>query len=277
MKSTVETVQIEKWQIDTAQGMLWTKKDDLVVIEEPLQLIVRYGKETNRQEKNLAITMRTPSHDFELAMGFLFTEGIIRHAKDVLNIRYCETVKPEEKGNVLKIELQPYISLEAMQLDRHFYTTSSCGICGKTSLDAVQAVQCFSISPMPRLMPDFVCALPEKLLNAQTVFRYTGGIHAAALFDDDGELVLLREDIGRHNALDKLIGAMLAAHLLPTKQHCILVSGRAGFELVQKCAVAGIPALVSIGAPSSLSVAMAKQMRMQLWGFVKNNRANQYA
>jgi FdhD protein len=268
---SVESVAIQKMNQNAVAA-----ETDLVVVEEPLQLLVRFGAEHDRREKTLAITMRTPSHDAELAMGFLFTEGIIRHPREVLNIRYCETVKPEERGNVLKIELSPDLALDLDALERHFYTTSSCGICGKTSMEAVKTAQCYQISPISDLALDFLGALPQKLEDAQTVFRYTGGIHAAALFDLGGDLMMMREDIGRHNALDKLIGAMLAQGLLPTNRYVVLVSGRAGFELVQKAAVAGIPALVAIGAPSSLAVNLARSVGMQLYGFVRTNRANRY-
>ncbi len=250
--------------------------DDLLVAEEPLEIRLGYGPEHDRKETRLSVTMRTPGNDEELALGFLFTEGIVSDPAHVVRVAPCENVKAEERGNVVRAELHPDVDLDPAKWQRNFYTTSSCGVCGKSSIDAVRT-QC--TVPMGRAIAldhALITALPERMRNAQTVFKHTGGIHAAALFDAKGELWLLREDVGRHNAVDKVIGAALASRLSTT--NCILlVSGRAGFELVQKCIMAGIPVMAAVGAPSSLSVQLARDSGLLLIGFLRDQRFNIYA
>jgi FdhD protein len=222
--------------------------------------------------------MRTPGHDFELAAGFLLTEGIIEEAAQIASIRHCTDLgRQEALENVVRVELSPDCPVDLPGLQRHFYTSSSCGVCGKTSIEAVRTAhsQC-----LPAGQPVFAAALiselPDRLREAQTVFAHTGGLHAAALYDTDGRLLLLREDVGRHNALDKLIGACLFGGMIPLHQSLVLVSGRTSFELVQKAWIAGVPLLAAVGAPSSLAAQLAGEAGMTLLGFVRDGRFNVY-
>ncbi|MEZ4756383.1 MAG: formate dehydrogenase accessory sulfurtransferase FdhD [Flavobacteriales bacterium] len=250
--------------------------EDILVSEEPLELRLGHGPLDDRQEFRLSVTMRTPGHDEELVLGFLFTEGLIATPDEVLRVSFCENVKPEERGNVVRAELRSDIELDPARWQRNFYTTSSCGVCGKSSIEAVHAQCRRSIAPWGYLDAAVITALPERMRAAQTVFRHTGGIHAAALFDRAGRLLLLREDVGRHNAVDKVIGAALNARL-SMEESMLLVSGRAGFELVQKCVVAGIPFMAAVGAPSSLAVQLARNSGLALVGFLRGERFNVYA
>ncbi len=254
--------------------------EDLLVTEEPLEIRLGYGPEHDRTEIRLSVTMRTPGNDEELARGFLYTEGLITDPVQLLRVAYCENVKEEERGNVVRAELHPSVEVDPAKWQRNFYTTSSCGVCGKSSIAAVQ-VNCPTALPKaPELSPALITALPDRMRAAQTVFKHTGGIHAAALFNAQGDLLLLREDVGRHNAVDKVIGAALASGMVTPSgvEGCVLlVSGRAGFELVQKCVVAGIPAMAAVGAPSSLSVQLARASGLLLIGFLRDERFNIYA
>jgi FdhD protein len=251
---------------------------DQLAAEEPLEIRVGYEAEGQRQHRTLSVTMRTPGHDEELAAGFLLTEGLIQSKADVLGIIPCPDVqKAEEAGNVTRAELAAHVKVDFSAMERHFYTSSSCGVCGKTSIDAVRTASC-PVLPMdgPHLRVAVVHQLPAKLRAAQAGFEQTGGQHASALFSPEGELLLLREDVGRHNALDKVIGAALLADWLPLRRHVLLVSGRVSFELVQKAAAAGIGILAAVGAPSSLAVQAAESFGMTVLGFVRNERFNVY-
>ncbi|TGE27762.1 formate dehydrogenase accessory sulfurtransferase FdhD [Hymenobacter metallicola] len=255
-----------------------TEASDVVAAEEPLEIRVGFGPAGQREHRTLAITMRTPGHDMELAAGFLLTEGLIRSRAELNGIRYCPDVdKEEERENVVRAELAEAVAVSMPRLERHFYTSSSCGVCGKTSIEAVHAAAC-PVLPTdgPYVAPDVIHELPARQRAAQALFEQTGGLHAAALFSPAGELLLLREDVGRHNALDKVIGAALLQEWLPLHNTVLLVSGRASFELVQKAAVAGIPILAAVGAPSSLAVQAAKDFGMTLCGFVRQGRYNVY-
>lgn len=252
---------------------------DLVVAEEPLEIRLAWGPEGDRQQKALSVTMRTPGHDFDLAIGFLFTEGIIHSPQEVQSVSWCQNVdQPEAAWNIVKVELAPETQVDWQRLERNFYTSSSCGVCGKSSLEAVQA-QC----PPPLkqislpLSAAFIHQLGESLQQQQLVFAHTGGLHAAALFNASGEVIALREDVGRHNAVDKLIGGLFMQKRLPLSESLLWVSGRAGFELVQKAAMAGIPAMVSVGAPTSLSVNLARAQGMVLVGFARPHKFNIYS
>lgn len=250
---------------------------DLVATEEPLEIRIGFGQLTVRQQKSLSVTMRTPGHDFELALGFLFTEGIIDSFDQVESIKYCEDVgRVEEKENVVRVELKPEVDIDFQKLQRNFYTTSSCGVCGKSSIEAV-SVHCANLSADWQIRASLLYDLPKKMREAQRVFEHTGGLHASGLFTPDGELVLLREDVGRHNALDKVVGAMLLKNELLLTNYMLLVSGRTSFELVQKAALAGIPLLAAVGAPSSLAVNLAKDCNMTLIGFLGEGRFNIYS
>ncbi len=251
-------------------------KDDLLVTEEPLEIRLGHGPLDDRREMRLSVTMRTPGNDEELTLGFLYTEGIISSASDVVRVVPCEQVKEEERGNVVRAELRPEVELDPARWQRNFYTTSSCGVCGKSSIEAVQAQCRTTMLPWGAVDHALTTLLPERMRAAQTMFAHTGGIHAAALFDREGRLLLLHEDIGRHNAVDKVIGTALHARMDLTSTQ-LLVSGRAGFELVQKCIVAGIPLMAAIGAPSSIAVQLARDSGLTLIGFLRDERFNIYA
>lgn len=252
--------------------------DDLLVGEEPLEIRLGFGSVDSRSEERVAVTMRTPGDDHELALGFLFTEGIIKTMDEVLRVEHCQQVKQQERGNVIRIELHPNVQVDSSAWQRNFYTTSSCGVCGKSSIDSVR-VSCTPLNNVPHDLPIKVNAmlteLPDRMRKAQVLFEHTGGIHAAALFNLKAELLTIFEDVGRHNAVDKVVG-----HRFRNNQEfsdsVLVVSGRAGFELVQKACVAGIPAMASVGAPSSLAVELAAEHGLLLYGFVRNGKANQY-
>jgi FdhD protein len=254
--------------------------EDTLAGEEPLEIVLAFGETNHRRRQSISVTMRTPTgHDFELALGFLLTEGVINDYNDVISMRYTASELDESaQTNVVQVDLKPSVKFDAARLQRHFYTSSSCGVCGKTSLDMVQTASCFWLKKeIPRVKSAVLMCLPEKLRKAQSVFDATGAIHAAALFDTEGSLVALREDVGRHNALDKLIGWAMQNKRLPLSNSILLVSGRSSFELVQKALMAGIPILAAVGAPSSLAVQLAIENDMTVVGFLKNNRFNIYS
>lgn len=248
---------------------------DVLAEESPLEIRLIFGQNDHREEKALSVTMRTPGDDMHLVLGFLFTEGIIDQPSDVLEIRHCEQTPTEAKGNVIKVWMNPHWIWPRQSMDRNFYTTSSCGVCGKSSIDAIHSRCSFSIQPI-NFQHSLLGTLPEKLRIAQIAFKHTGGIHASALFDLKGNLISIAEDVGRHNALDKIIGKAFVNNQLPLAQNILLVSGRLSFELVQKAATAGIPVIAAIGAPSTLAVDLAKKMNVKCFGFVKENRWNDY-
>jgi FdhD protein len=223
--------------------------------------------------------MRTPGKDFELAAGFLFGEGVLSSREQVRAISYCldAELDAEQQYNVVNVSLSDEHLPELPSLDRHFYTTSACGVCGKASLEALRLRGHSQISPGPPVAPAVLASLPDKLRGAQGIFRSTGGLHAAALFDADGNLIALREDVGRHNAMDKLIGWAFLEGRLPLTHHIVMVSGRASFELLQKSLAAGIPTFCAISAPSSLAVEVAREFGICLVGFLRGERFNIYA
>ncbi|UOB17415.1 formate dehydrogenase accessory sulfurtransferase FdhD [Abyssalbus ytuae] len=252
-------------------------KNDLIVVEEPLQIKLHHIQNGEWVENTLSITMRTPGNDFDLVIGFLFNENIISSNQDILQIRYCNNTKEEEKQNIIIVKLSPNITLDFNKLNKHFYTTSSCGVCGKTGVDFI--TRQFNETGKKndhRISREILWELGDKLIQKQTVFKFTGGIHGCALFDLKGELLLAKEDIGRHNALDKLIGEAFLNELLPLNNHILFLSGRISFELVQKAVKAGIPFIVAVGAPSSLSVQLAHANNITLTGFHKENSFNVY-
>ena len=270
MKSSVHTVQLVRTEGGSAR-----QAADLVVVEEPLEIRLGHGPEHDRSEFRLSVTMRTPGHDEELALGFLLTEGLVERANEVLRVVECQNVKEEEKGNVVRVELHPDVDLDPKKWQRNFYTTSSCGVCGKSSIESVFANCRTPLVPIKEPTAELIVQLPMTMQKAQVAFKHTGGIHAAALFNAEGELLLLREDVGRHNAVDKVAGAMTRANISGEKK-ILLVSGRAGFELVQKCVMMAIPIMVSVGAPSSLSVSLADKSGLRLIGFLRGDRYNTY-
>ena len=244
---------------------------DQLAVEEPLLIELAYHRDGGRVVDSVSVTMRTPGHDVELAVGFLFTEGLLADAGEIADAS-------PSAPNTVRVTLEARVPVDLRRLERHFYTTSSCGVCGKTSLEALGAARPIALPPArPVVAAAVVDALPATLRAAQAAFDRTGGLHAAALFDVSGRLLLLREDVGRHNAVDKLVGASLLAGTLPLNDRLVLVSGRASFELVQKVLAAGIPILAAVGAPSSLAVDSALAYDATLLGFVRDGRFNVYA
>jgi FdhD protein len=262
----------------TREGIL--EATDSLAAEEPLEIVLAFGVLHQRRKQSISVTMRTPTgHDFELALGFLLTEGIISRYEDIISVRYTANLLDEAAQlNVVQVDLQPFITFDADKLKRHFYTSSSCGVCGKASIDMIETTSCFWLANgLPIVERNILFELPEKLRQAQSVFDSTGAIHAAALFNTSGALIALREDVGRHNALDKLIGWAMQHEMLPLQNFILLVSGRSSFELVQKALMAGIPILAAVGAPSSLAVQLAHENNMTVIGFLKNHRFNIYS
>lgn len=252
------------------------EKIDLLAVEEPLEIKLGYGPEDQREQRSLAITMRTPGNDLELALGFLYTEGIIDGMSDVRHLDHCTDSKGQRTENAVRVELSPDRKLDWEAFQRHFYTNSSCGICGKASIESLEAICPAKITSALHVSPDIIHGLGDKMREAQNVFEHTGGLHASALFDAFGNLIYMREDIGRHNALDKLIGTALFKNLLPLRAHIVMLSGRSCFELIQKSLMAGIPMVVAVGAPSSLAVQTAEEFGLSLLGFTRNASFNIY-
>ncbi|PZF71111.1 formate dehydrogenase accessory sulfurtransferase FdhD [Taibaiella soli] len=247
--------------------------EDLLAAEEPMELRLLMGPPDDRTQKSLSVTMRTPGNDAELAMGFLFTEGIIQSADDVVDIRHIS-----DDENIIVATLSEGVTPDTQQMERHFYTTSSCGVCGKSSIDAVKVVRNKLFQSHHFTVPAATLySLPDQLAQIQEVFESTGGLHASALFDLSGNNLIVREDVGRHNALDKVIGAMLNEARVPLQDHILLLSGRASFELIQKAAMAGIRLVAAVGAPSSLAVQLAKDQEITLVGFLRGERFNIYS
>lgn len=256
-------------------GETLSETPDLLAVEEPLEIRLGFGPADNREQRAVSVTMRTPGHDEELAIGFLFTEGIIQQPSDLVSCRHCVQDSAKE-GNVIRVELRPDVAVDWSRLERNTFTSSSCGLCGKTTIEAVMAQTAGPVLADFALEPTVLHALPERVRQTQRAFAYTGGLHAAALFDADGQLILVREDIGRHNALDKLIGAAFWQGWLPLRRFGVFLSGRIGVELVQKSWRAGVPLLAAVGAPSSLAVQMGQEAGITLAGFVRNERFNLY-
>src|SRR5450432_665046 len=253
--------------------------NDILAVEEPLEIRLAYGSPNSLITQNLAVTMRTPGNDEELALGFIFTEGIITRDTDIDRIEHVFTNCSENNQNIIQVILNDVVIPNLLHAERNFYTTSSCGVCGKTSIQAIRTVSSFAIEPLDcePIHPGLISSLPDKLAEQQQLFAATGGLHAAALFNNEGNLIFIREDVGRHNAPDKLIGTSLNAKILPLTKSILLLSGRASFELVQKAAMAGIPVIAAVGAPSSLAVSLAKEFGITLIGFLRNNRFNIYS
>jgi len=252
--------------------------NDALAVEEPLEIRLEYGKADQRKVQNISLTMRTPGNDAELALGFLFTEGIIGKPEDVRDLEHCFIACAENKENVIQVSLKESIEPQLQNTERNFYTTSSCGVCGKASINSIKTVSTYNnnICIENQVNADVLYQLPTILQQHQKVFADTGGLHASALFTLDGELLLLREYVGRHNALDKLIGAALNKNLLPLDRYILLLSGRISFELVQKATMAGVTTIAAVGAPSSLAVQLAEEFNITLVGFLRDRRFNIY-
>lgn len=265
--------------ISEVRGETRRSRDDRVAVEEPLEIRLGYETTAGRTESSISITMRTPGHDAELATGFLFTESIIRDPADIALVKPCGPPAPDSGNhNVMRVELESGVDVDLDRLQRHFYTTSSCGVCGKTSLDALR-ISGATRRPFndTRFGREMLTTLPDKLRAAQKTFDETGGLHAAAAFSPNGELLVTHEDVGRHNAVDKVVGTLLSRNLLPANGLGLMVSGRASFELMQKALMAGMPILAAVSAPSSLAVDLAREFNVTLVGFLRGDNFNIYA
>ncbi len=256
---SIGLTQVSEWD----DGKL-RRKDDYLAAEEPLE--IRIG------EHPISVTMRTPGHDLELAAGFLFTEGIVQRGEQILALESSSEGDAGKRGNMVQATLAPEAMPDFEKMRRHFFASSSCGICGKASIEAIRSRCLAPPNPNFRIAPDVLLGLPDALRSSQDVFERTGGLHAAALFDSRGALLVLCEDIGRHNAVDKVIGWAVRERRVPLQDSIMLVSGRGGFEIVQKAIVAGVPVVASVSAPSSLAVQLAREMQLTLVGFLRGRR-----
>ncbi len=255
----------------------FTERNDSVAVEEPMEVRLEVPARGGKREHPVSVTMRTPGDDFELAAGFLFTEGVVTEPLALTEVRYCRDVEPQEY-NVVTASVRDSDAFDASSLTRNFYVTSSCGVCGKASLESVEVMGCAAV-PDGTLAVDEadLRGLPGRLRAAQRIFDRTGGIHAAGLFDRAGRVALVREDVGRHNAVDKVVGALVLSRALPGSDRGLVVSGRSSFEILQKAAVAGFPMVVAVGAPSSLAVSFARRFNMTLVGFTHSDGYNVYS
>jgi FdhD protein len=263
---------------------------DSLAVEEPLEIQLNFGPTSSRQTRSISVTMRTPGNDFDLAAGFLMTEGVIRDANDIQQIKHAgesfsegerppqamDALKLGSRKNIVRVDLASDVAVSLGTLQRNFYTTSSCGICGKASLLALRTVCPPRTSNTFRVNVEILYGLPQRLREMQGVFDRTGGLHGAGLFDSAGNLLALREDVGRHNAVDKLIGSEFLADRTPLRDRLLLLSGRASFELLQKALMGGIPMVAAVGAPSSLAVQVAKDFDITLIGFLREQHFNIY-
>jgi FdhD protein len=265
-------------ELETVSGAQRHHRQDQVAVEEPLEIRLRCFDGSQMVERSIAITMRTPGHDEELACGFLLGEGVIAHAAQIQSCRHSGTTALQGRAsNVVKITLAPDVRVELDRLERHFYTSSSCGVCGKASLEALDVAGAKPIADNGFTIHASALHQLAELIGAdQLNFQITGGLHAAAVFDNQGNAGTLREDVGRHNAFDKLTGNLLRGDQLPAIEQGVYVSGRASFELAQKAVMAGVPLLAAVGAPSSLAVELAREYNMTLVGFMRDNRFNIY-
>ncbi len=275
--NSIKNTSIKSFPILKVNQHQISNLEDELTVEEPLEIQIAYWNNQELVHQPVSVTMRTPSNDALLALGFLFTEGIITSIHQVSKIAYLPAFKSEHKENRLVIGLHKGVDINLKKLERHFYTNSSCGVCGKASIEALDIQHDSNlISNQPVFSSDTVFSLPHILRAAQTIFQQTGSIHAAGLFDKNGQLLYLQEDVGRHNAMDKLIGQCLQQDLIPLQQHAVVLSGRLSFELVQKAIMADIPIVIAVGAPSSLAVELAMSKGMTLIGFLRNEQFNLY-
>ena len=257
-------------------GELKNRKD-VVAVEEPLEIRIEYAIDGVLKRAPISITMRTPGEDFELAVGFLHGEGIIQAKEDVREVSYCQGDQPQTY-NIVLVKLASNVPFDPEVLARNFYTTSSCGVCGKASLEAIDLKDCDKITDVGlQVSSDVLRRLPSILREKQGLFERTGGIHAAGLFTQSGECISIREDVGRHNAVDKVVGQAFLKSMIPLDRHILVVSGRTSFEIMQKALVARVSTIAAVGAPSSLAVDLAKKFGMTLLGFTKADGFNVYA
>jgi FdhD protein len=272
MAIPVQAVEILRVGLDSKESI-----PDLVVAEEPLEIRVGHGLQDDRKQFSVSVTMRTPGNDELLCIGFLFTEGIINSFDEVLSVKYCEDLgRKEGMENLMRVELEPSVKIDEEQFKRNFYTTSSCGVCGKASIDSIKVTCKPIVSEEISVAKELLFEMPDKLRSAQQVFEHTGGLHACGLFDLKGNLLFHNEDVGRHNALDKLIGSLMMKGSTEASKSILMLSGRISFELVQKALRAGIQVIAAVGAPSSLAVNLADEFGITLIGFLKNEKFNIY-
>jgi FdhD protein len=274
MTASSRSFTVRKISGDSANSV-----DDQVAVEEPLEIRLGYKTPAGRTSSSVSITMRTPGCDADLAVGFLYSESIIRAASDIMKVEHTGSVAPDTGNhNIVRVDLASDVHVDLGRLQRHFYTTSSCGVCGKSSLDALRVT---GVEPLAAdavmFSRETLTAMPAALRARQRTFEQTGGLHAAAAFDSQGEILVVHEDVGRHNAVDKVIGTLLARDLLPASKLGLMVSGRASFELMQKTLVAGIPILAAVSAPSSLAVQLANEFNVSLVGFLRGDTFNIYS
>jgi FdhD protein len=270
MKPPGNKTKATVWVVEN--GKVRSRLDQLAT-EEPLEIRLL------SPQKTVAVTMRTPGADFELAAGFLYSEGVVSSREDIDRISYCvdADVDGEQRYNIVNVALREGLSVDLQPLERHFFTTSACGVCGKASLEALRSREYPVIPNGPEVSAAVIYSLPDQLRSAQRVFSTTGGLHAAGLFDAKGTLLSVREDVGRHNALDKLVGSAILSNELPLNNRIVMVSGRSSFEILQKCLAAGVPIVCAVSAPSSLAVTLAREFGITLIGFLRGERFNIYA
>jgi len=270
MKPPGNKTKATVWVVEN--GKVRSRLDQLAT-EEPLEIRLV------SPQKTVAVTMRTPGADFELAAGFLYSEGVVSSREDIDRISYCvdADVDGEQRYNIVNVALREGLSVDLQPLERHFFTTSACGVCGRASLEALRSREYPVIPNGPEVSAAVIYSLPDQLRSAQRVFSTTGGLHAAGLFDAQGTLLSVREDVGRHNALDKLVGSAILSDELPLNNCIVMVSGRSSFEILQKCLAAGVPIVCAVSAPSSLAVTLAREFGITLIGFLRGERFNIYA
>jgi len=278
------------WVVESGESR---PRTDQLATEEPLEIRLRAAgiaqgegplpvfrrRSQGAGHRTVAITMRTPGADFELAAGFLYGEGIIRNVDEIRGISHCGEpgLDDDKRYNIVNVDLRSDALPDLQALERHFYTTSACGVCGKTSLESLRVRGCPVIPSGPEVDAEVLRTLPDRLRAGQGIFDATGGLHAAALFDPEGNLLAVREDVGRHNALDKVVGWALLGGRLPLSRHIVMVSGRSSFEILQKSLMAGVPIVCAVSAPSSLAVSLAREFGITLVGFLRGDRFNVYA
>jgi FdhD protein len=279
MTSSSLVITVSKINGDSANLQKRDFVEDRVAVEEPLEIRLGYGSPEGNTASSISITMRTPGNDAELALGFLFSESIIQSSGDIENVEHSGPPAPETGSrNIIRVDLAAHVVVDLDRLRRNFYTTSSCGVCGKSSLDALRVIGAEPLDDnCGQFRKDVLIAMPGALRNQQQAFEQTGGLHAAAAFNSEGEILLVHEDIGRHNAVDKVVGSLLTRDLLPANDLGLIVSGRASFELMQKTLVAGIPLLAAVSAPSSLAVQLANEFNISLVGFLRDDTFNIYS
>jgi FdhD protein len=273
------TASSRSFKINKIDGNSAKSVDDQVAVEEPLEIRLGYSTAEGRTSSSVSITMRTPGFDAELAVGFLYSESIIRNSRDIMKVEHSGSAAPDTGNrNIVRVDLASGVEVDLGRLQRHFYTTSSCGVCGKSSLDALRITGAEPLAlGQTRFSRETLIAMPDALRARQRTFEQTGGLHAAAAFDSQGEILVVHEDVGRHNAVDKVVGTLLAKDRLPASDLGLMVSGRASFELMQKTLMAGIPLLAAVSAPSSLAVQLANEFNVSLVGFLRGDTFNIYS